>query len=207
MARVTFSPLIADIRGKAADAVFASWKGRNYVRQRVTPANPNSAAQQLQRNAMAEAVAMWHLLSSTLKTAFGLGCSGMNISGYNDFVGRNVAAIKGETGLAGPRRNPAAAAPYMAIPIDMALTSTVTSVLQFDWTDPGSADKLAILTYDSTDNILVAEALSAEDIATETYATGAVYTVGNTVLVATFMHRVADSEMIHIATDSVVVAA
>lgn len=38
--------------GYAGELVFAKWKGRQYVRQLVTPANPHSAGQEDARNAM-----------------------------------------------------------------------------------------------------------------------------------------------------------
>lgn len=46
MARLTGPLMSLDASGSVAGALtFAKWKGRNYVRQLVTPANPKSAAQ------------------------------------------------------------------------------------------------------------------------------------------------------------------
>jgi len=43
--KLRFSPLIAGMSGKAADAVAASWKGRPYVRSFVIPKNPRTVDQ------------------------------------------------------------------------------------------------------------------------------------------------------------------
>lgn len=51
MAKVTGPLMSMDASGKFGDAlVFGKWKGRNTVRQLVTPANPNSQGQENARN-------------------------------------------------------------------------------------------------------------------------------------------------------------
>jgi hypothetical protein len=51
MAKVTGPLLSIDASGSVAETMtFSKWVGRNYVRQRVIPANPQSAAQMLVRN-------------------------------------------------------------------------------------------------------------------------------------------------------------
>lgn len=53
MAKVTGPLMSMDARGGFAGAiVFSAWKGRNTVRQLVTPANPKSQAQEDARNAI-----------------------------------------------------------------------------------------------------------------------------------------------------------
>lgn len=91
MAKLTFSVLVADVRGKAGDVVFSSWKGRSYARTRVTPSNPNTAAQQAVRNSMASVVAQWQSLTSTLKGIWNVAASALSLSGYNLFVSQNRA--------------------------------------------------------------------------------------------------------------------
>lgn len=54
------SPFLSDIRNKLGDSVvFSSWKGRQYMRSYVEPANPNTSAQQAFRESMSEAVNRW----------------------------------------------------------------------------------------------------------------------------------------------------
>ncbi len=89
MAKVMFSPIIVSISGKVADAVFARWKGRNYIRSRVVPANPRSTAQMVVRNSMARAVSLWQSLYAEIKTAMDVYAAGYRMSGYNWMVGQN----------------------------------------------------------------------------------------------------------------------
>lgn len=63
MAIVKFSPLISEARGAVGDIVFSRNTYGAYVRDRVTPANPDSIQQQLFRGRFATVVAAWSSLS------------------------------------------------------------------------------------------------------------------------------------------------
>lgn len=91
MARITFSPLVTAASGKVKDTVFSRWKGRAYIRARVTPANPQSAAQTLVRNSLSRCVDMWQSNVSKIKTAWNLYASPYSMSGYNKFMSANRA--------------------------------------------------------------------------------------------------------------------
>lgn len=199
MARVTYSPLIADLRGKAADAVFSSWKGRGYVRQRVIPANPNSAGQQAVRNSMAEIVSMWQNISEDLKDGYGVGAAQLSISGYNDFAKLNRAALQAASGLYGPRRNTAATAPRITVPTDVAYDSEPTgTTMAFTWTNSGNGagHYMGWLAYDATDNEVLDESLEVVLESAET-ATVDPTPSGHVILVAAFIIRASDGEMVH----------
>lgn len=86
MARITFSPLIVEASGKVKDTVFSRWKGRAYIRARVTPANPQSSAQTAVRNSLARCVTLWQSFQTVAKTAWGLYATPYSISGYNAFM-------------------------------------------------------------------------------------------------------------------------
>lgn len=72
--------------GKAG--VFAKWKGRQYRRKYVIPANPKSAMQQTVRGYFTNAVAWWHLRSSLMRLAFSYLATGLVMSGFNLLVSR-----------------------------------------------------------------------------------------------------------------------
>jgi len=91
MARIFLSPLIVDVRGSQKDTVFSKWKGVNYIRSRVVPANPNSTAQQEVREALADLVGLWQDADVYLAYNRNYVATGSNKSGYNTFVGDNVA--------------------------------------------------------------------------------------------------------------------
>jgi len=91
MAKVLYSAIVSDIRNSVGDIVFSAWKGRGYVRRRVTPANPNTTAQQAQRSAMTRTVAAWQSLVLAIQSAWGRYAAGKSISGFNGWTSANVS--------------------------------------------------------------------------------------------------------------------
>jgi len=101
MAKVK-GPLHSDqASGKFAKCmVFATNKGRAYVRQLVTPKNPNSFKQQAIRSLTTDASKAWQsgatvgtvVINPTYKSAFDLAAVPMQISGFNLYM-KNVVAI------------------------------------------------------------------------------------------------------------------
>lgn len=71
MAKVSGPLLSMDASGQVAGAmVFSKWKGRNYVRQLITPSNPNTADQQTARSIVGTlAKACSAVLTSFMDTA------------------------------------------------------------------------------------------------------------------------------------------
>ena len=87
MAKVT-GPLGGfDTSGSIAKTItFSKWRGRNYVRQTVKPANPNTIAQQGQR-AIARLVSQnYTLLNPTDTASWVLAGKGDNITGLNAWL-------------------------------------------------------------------------------------------------------------------------
>jgi hypothetical protein len=85
--------------GKLGDAlVFAKWKGIDYAREYVVPANPNTAGQSTQRGYLASAVGEWHdgtnELSAADKAAWNrlAGVQATARSGFNEFCKRAIDA-------------------------------------------------------------------------------------------------------------------
>lgn len=72
--------------GKAG--VFANWKGRQYRRSYVIPANPNTTKQQSVRNNLKNGVIRWHLYCSTIRKAYAYMAAGLVMSGFNLLVRR-----------------------------------------------------------------------------------------------------------------------
>lgn len=90
------SALFSDIRNKLGDqVVFSQWKGRPYMRSYTVPANPNTLAQQAQRNQMKNIVQMFQQNikgTPALKAAWNTEALPELISGFNIFTkyGRDV---------------------------------------------------------------------------------------------------------------------
>jgi len=131
MARVTLGPLVSDVSGKTAGSVFSRWKGRNYVRRLVTPANPQSVAQTAQRNAMARCVILWRFLAAWVKTALDEVGIDFQMSGYNWFCGQNVVNEKTYDSGKLMGHNPES-----AIVEDFAAAAGGASEITVTWTDP-----------------------------------------------------------------------
>ncbi len=79
-------------RGKVAGVVGSSWKGISYVRQKVTPANPNTAAQQAQRGRMSAAVKFAQSVLAGVLIPF-VSPFQKKMSGYNWFIKQNIGKI------------------------------------------------------------------------------------------------------------------
>jgi len=78
--------------------VFAHWKGRQYRRSYVIPANPRTPMQQAVRNSFKNAVAAWHDFSALQKEAYNYLATPQQISGFNLWVSRyQKAATAGLT--------------------------------------------------------------------------------------------------------------
>lgn len=91
MSLVKFTPIVSDARGKIGDAVFSSWKGRAYIRTRVDPANPNTAAQQAVRNSLARCVELWQYLEEQVQNDWGDKALPYRYSGFNLNMSQNRA--------------------------------------------------------------------------------------------------------------------
>ncbi len=105
MAKVT-SPLFSfDARGQVGKAiVFSYWKGINYVRQFVIPANPQSADQVAVRDLITDASVAWKLgstvgavnINSAYKLAYTTAAAGNAYSGFNLYIKDCVAKNAGK---------------------------------------------------------------------------------------------------------------
>ena len=81
--------------GKAG--VFAKWKGRQYRRKYVIPANPKTTMQIAVRDSFTNAVDKWHLYCSLMRLAYSYLATGLVMSGFNLLVSRwQKAATTGQ---------------------------------------------------------------------------------------------------------------
>jgi hypothetical protein len=91
MAKLT-GGILGKVSGKVAGVVAGNWKDKNYVRQYVIPSNPNSAAQQTQRNAFSNAVTFAKLLLGQVINVY-IDPFMRSMSGYNYFIKQNIANL------------------------------------------------------------------------------------------------------------------
>ncbi len=84
--------------GTIGDSVtFGRWRGVNYARQRVVPANPRTTAQQSQRTLVKFVVGAWQRLPVISQDAFIAAARNTHMTGYNLFTKRNLISLAGAT--------------------------------------------------------------------------------------------------------------
>ena len=155
MARIAFSPLIVSASGKVKDTVFSKWKGRAYIRARVTPANPKSAAQVLVRNSLSRCVDMWQSFEAQLKAAWDEYASPYSFSGYNGFMKLNRAAEQAGTDIETSALNS-----DIAGVSDLSAATGASGAIDLTWTDPGMGagyNAYVLVRKTATDAWVVAE--------------------------------------------------
>lgn len=88
--KYTNSPF-GTFKGAQMGMVAARWKGTNYVRQHVKPANPNTAGQQAQRAKMKNITEWGRRIVDSILNPYTIPAL-KNMSAFNGFVSRNVKA-------------------------------------------------------------------------------------------------------------------
>jgi len=89
------SPLFTDIRNALGESVvFSVWKGRQYFRSWVKPANPRTAKQQANRDVLAKLVERWQSLQADpeIVSAWNREALPFTITGFNLFVKQGMAS-------------------------------------------------------------------------------------------------------------------
>jgi len=76
------------------DMIASSWKGKEYVKAYTHPSNPRTEAQQEHRGIFARAVETWHKLKLCQREFYNRVA--VEMTGYNLFISRYIAAVKDE---------------------------------------------------------------------------------------------------------------
>jgi hypothetical protein len=90
--KVMYSPIISQASGAAGPVVASRWKGINYMRERVVPANPQLPAQMTHRARLTRAVAWYHDIEDQLRDYIKTLVTGLAMSGFNAFAKSNIHA-------------------------------------------------------------------------------------------------------------------
>lgn len=87
-----YGPLLSlDASGTIADTLtFGKWKGRNYARQHVIPANPKSVLQVSTRAMMRFLSQEWDGIGSTPQGSWDDAAAAANVSPFNAYIGANL---------------------------------------------------------------------------------------------------------------------
>ena len=100
MAKLTGPLLSFGARGQIGKAmVVAKWRGIDYARQYVVPANPQTTAQQLNRSMFAMLREMWKLSPAAVRAPWTSFAQGRPFLPVNKYVGENIRLLNGTTDL------------------------------------------------------------------------------------------------------------
>ena len=100
MARLTAPLLSLDASGTIGEALtFARWKGINYVRTRVIPANPNTTKQQEVRGVFSTLSEMWKRMPQLARDPWQTAVKGLPLTDRNRHVQENTALLIDQTTL------------------------------------------------------------------------------------------------------------
>lgn len=128
----TVAPLLSfEASGQIAKTqVYASWKGRPYVRRYTIPANPNTAEQQLTRNTFRFLNDLWKYYPGSAVAAWQLYADGSRITDRNAFIKLNNGPLREEVDLLNLTISPSARSGLIAADITLtAGVGTITAAL------------------------------------------------------------------------------
>jgi hypothetical protein len=90
----------------ARTLTFSKWKGRNYVRERVIPANPKSAKQMGVRAMLKFLAQAWAAIGASPQASWAADAAAKSISPFNEYCSANLSRWQGVDGPT--KTNPAA---------------------------------------------------------------------------------------------------
>jgi hypothetical protein len=140
------SPMMSlDASGSIGSAItFSKWKGRNYARKLVVPANPQSGLQTGMRAGMSYLSKNYASLTAGEKTAWEAHVASLSISGINGYIRHNQARLRRNLGVQSAYNDTAAAA--IAAPTGGAAAAAPKSVV-LTWVDSAGTDHKATAIY------------------------------------------------------------
>lgn len=140
------SGILSKVSGKVAGVVGGSWKDVAYLRAYVKPANPNTAAQQVQRTKFSDCVDFAKPLVGPVFNAY-TDKFQKSMSGFNFFIKRNIAEFDGSVDYSALK---VTEGPLSAVSVTSAQYITDTITISFT-ANPGNngldTDKVYALAY------------------------------------------------------------
>lgn len=155
---VILSGILGGFSGKVGPVVGASWKGIEYMRSYVKPANPQTAAQTTQRDKFAMAVLLARdVLSSLLQIYWDPFISQM--SGFNRFIQVNIGTLDGSNKLTVASKMALGTLEGVDLITGTYETADGVTIVTWDETTTGNGaltDSVGLVVYDeSKDNLTV----------------------------------------------------
>jgi hypothetical protein len=140
MAVVTAPLLSFSASGQIAKTqVYATWKGRPYVRRLVTPSNPKSSEQTLTRGTFTFLNSVWKISPADFRAPWTAYARGLVMTDRNAFLKKNIGELRDETDLAQLTLSPGAGGGLTVTPVitpgsgDLTIDLTAPSPLPSGW--------------------------------------------------------------------------
>lgn len=152
MAKVT-SGILGIVKGKCSGVVFATWKGKNYARALVIPANPQSDLQMAQRGLMGAIVYFCKQILTTIIQPYWDPMS-TTLSGWNLIVKKNLDSMSNDTDWANLKISDGS---LEGATITSAVYNPATGGLSIEWDSSIKAngkatDQVLAIVYDTAHN-------------------------------------------------------
>ena len=101
MAKTTAPLLSFDARGSIGKVqTYSSWRGISYARKHVIPANPKTTGQVLTRDIFAALELRWKQAGPIAREPWDRFAVGQKFVGRNAYLGKNIAATRGDADMA-----------------------------------------------------------------------------------------------------------
>lgn len=124
--------------------VVSSWRGVKYMRQYVTPANPNTTAQQTVRGTFALLREMWKLAPAPVIATWESFAQGRPFTGMNKFVGENIRVLNGVSDMQNFIGSPGSKGGFPPSSFDV-VTGGSAGEIDFTFTAPTPPDGWALV--------------------------------------------------------------
>ena len=115
--------------------VIGTWRGIDYARQYVVPANPQTTAQQANRTRFAFLRELWKLSPSEVRAPWTAFATGRKFLNFNAFVGENNRLLVGETDMQAAIMSPGARGGLPPVSVS-ASTGSSSGEVDVDFTLP-----------------------------------------------------------------------
>lgn len=149
MAKITYSALVSDIRGKVGGHVASGWKGVNYLKKHnPSPRQPRTEEQQTIRGYMSELSVEWYTLTSSQQLLWNKYASLLDkpMTGQNAYIKSNLNIWR-YAGSEYKKTAPPATPSRPGAITGMSAASVDTTHNQVSWIAPCAANVTVIIDY------------------------------------------------------------
>jgi hypothetical protein len=146
------SGILSKVSGKVAGVVGASWKDKAYLRAYVTPANPNTVAQQAQRTKFSQCVAFAKPLLGQVIQEY-IDPFQKKMSGFNYFVKSNIDQFPDPVSLLGIKLSEGPLSAVIINTATYAVTDITVTFYQNTGNNGQAGDKVFAVAYNEVNGI------------------------------------------------------